>query len=180
MELISYADQAVRLVNTATPGRPGTDALADLPALRAWLTPHLADHATEEDLADLRELRARLREVFDDAVAGDSRATVDRLNALMRAHPVHPQISGHDDSDWHLHLTESGCAAEQYAAGAVTGLAVLVTTLGVDRLGTCDGSGCRDVYVDVSRNRSRRYCSDRCASRANVAAYRARKRARAG
>ncbi|NEE27579.1 CGNR zinc finger domain-containing protein, partial [Streptomyces sp. SID7982] len=30
--------------------------------------------------------------------------------------------------------------------------------------------------LDTSTNRSRRYCSDRCATRANVAAYRARKR----
>lgn len=35
---------------------------------------------------------------------------------------------------------------------------------------------CRNAYLDTSTNRSRRYCSDRCATRANVAAYRARKR----
>jgi predicted RNA-binding Zn ribbon-like protein len=32
------------------------------------------------------------------------------------------------------------------------------------------------VFIDTSVNRTRRYCSDRCASRANVTAYRARKR----
>jgi predicted RNA-binding Zn ribbon-like protein len=36
---------------------------------------------------------------------------------------------------------------------------------------------CPDVYVDTSRNASRRYCSDTCASRATVAAYRARQKA---
>ena len=36
---------------------------------------------------------------------------------------------------------------------------------------------CEHVYVDTSPNRSRRYCSERCSSRANVAAYRARRRA---
>jgi predicted RNA-binding Zn ribbon-like protein len=56
------------------------------------------------------------------------------------------------------------------------GLAVLVTTLGVDRLGICQATPCRRAYLDTSSNRSRRYCSERCASRANVAAYRARKR----
>ncbi|WP_438818627.1 CGNR zinc finger domain-containing protein, partial [Streptomyces venezuelae] len=35
---------------------------------------------------------------------------------------------------------------------------------------------CRNAYLDPPPNRSRRYCSDRCATRANVAAYRARKR----
>jgi predicted RNA-binding Zn ribbon-like protein len=56
------------------------------------------------------------------------------------------------------------------------GLATLVTDLGVDRLGLCHATPCRRAFLDTSSNRSRRYCSERCASRANVAAYRARKR----
>ncbi len=56
------------------------------------------------------------------------------------------------------------------------GLAVQLTELGVDRLGICQAPPCRNAYLDTSTNRSRRYCSDRCATRANVAAYRARKR----
>jgi predicted RNA-binding Zn ribbon-like protein len=59
------------------------------------------------------------------------------------------------------------------------GLSTLVCDLGATRLGVCDASPCADVFVDVSPNRSRRYCSDRCSSRANVAAYRARRRAAA-
>ena len=46
----------------------------------------------------------------------------------------------------------------------------------MDRLGLCEAPPCRNAYLDTSTNRSRRYCSDRCATRANVAAYRARKR----
>ena len=42
---------------------------------------------------------------------------------------------------------------------------------------TCDASNCDNVFVDTSPNQSRRYCSDRCSSRANVAAYRARQKA---
>ena len=66
--------------------------------------------------------------------------------------------------------------AARYAANAVMGLAVLVTQLGLDRLGICAAAGCRNAFVDTSTNRSRRYCSDRCATRANVAAYRARQK----
>jgi predicted RNA-binding Zn ribbon-like protein len=40
----------------------------------------------------------------------------------------------------------------------------------------CQAAPCQGVFIDVSVNRTRRYCSDRCASRANVTAYRARKR----
>jgi len=35
----------------------------------------------------------------------------------------------------------------------------------------------KERFVDTSPNQSRRYCSERCSSRANVAAYRARQKA---
>ena len=57
------------------------------------------------------------------------------------------------------------------------GLATLVCDFGGTRLGVCAASSCEDVFVDTSPNQSRRYCSDRCSSRANVAAYRARQKA---
>jgi predicted RNA-binding Zn ribbon-like protein len=56
------------------------------------------------------------------------------------------------------------------------GLAMFCTELGVSRLGVCQALPCRQVYLDTSTNRSRRYCSERCATRANVAAYRQRRR----
>ena len=40
----------------------------------------------------------------------------------------------------------------------------------------CASPTCRDVFVDLSRNRSRRYCDSRtCGNRLHVAAYRARR-----
>ncbi|RJL25167.1 CGNR zinc finger domain-containing protein [Bailinhaonella thermotolerans] len=181
MDLTSYAELAVQLVNT---GEDREDRLADLASLRRMLLeeqrPHLAEIATDADLDPLRGLRGELRAVFDAVEAGEHAAGVDRLNVLLVRHPIHPQISGHDDEDWHMHLTEDGGAADIYAVGAVMGLATIVTTLGIDRLGVCRSSPCRRVYLDTSSNRSRRYCSERCASRANVAAYRARRRETAG
>ena len=41
----------------------------------------------------------------------------------------------------------------------------------------CAGDGCQGVVVDLSRNRSRRFCSTACGNRAAVAAYRARRAA---
>jgi predicted RNA-binding Zn ribbon-like protein len=40
----------------------------------------------------------------------------------------------------------------------------------------CGASDCDDVVVDLSKNRSRQFCSTRCSNRVNVAAYRARRR----
>jgi predicted RNA-binding Zn ribbon-like protein len=178
VELVSYSDYAVRLVNSADPQPPHGDALTDMASLRSFLIhlPAQRARATRRDLAALRLLRNRLRAVFDAVDADRTREAINRLNALLAEHPIRPQISGHDDSDWHLHLTERGDVAARYAANAVMGLSVLVTELGVERLGVCDAQGCRRVFVDTSTNRSRRYCSERCATRANVAAYRARQK----
>lgn len=109
-----------------------------------------------------------LREVFACADSGREQEAVDLLNALLIRYPVRPQIAAHDGEGWHLHLSEE----DGQLAGAVIGLAAL----GVDRLGVCAAGSCERVFIDTSSNRSRRYCSDRCASRENVAAYRARRR----
>ena len=63
------------------------------------------------------------------------------------------------------------------AAAAALGLAALVAEDGLDRLGVCAHDRCWDVFVDTSTNSCRRYCSDTCSNRANVAAYRARRKA---
>ena len=44
------------------------------------------------------------------------------------------------------------------------------------RLDICAADDCDDVVLDLSRNRSRRYCSTTCGNREAVAAYRARQR----
>ena len=44
------------------------------------------------------------------------------------------------------------------------------------RLRHCEAADCDDVVIDLSKNRSRRFCDSGCGNRANVAAYRARRR----
>ncbi|GHE46300.1 hypothetical protein GCM10017673_55310 [Streptosporangium violaceochromogenes] len=173
MDLTSYAELAVLLINS--PDRlAGTEELPAL--LREGGRYRPGCRVTQGDLEALRVLRKELVAVFEAADRGDEEGVVDRLNALLIRHPVQPQISGHDGERWHMHLTEHGRTADQYAVGAVMGLATLVTDLGVNRLGLCRAAPCRRAYLDTSSNRSRRYCSERCASRANVAAYRARRK----
>jgi predicted RNA-binding Zn ribbon-like protein len=43
-----------------------------------------------------------------------------------------------------------------------------------DRLGVCTAPRCDRVYVDTSRNGTRRYCSTSCQNRVKTAAFRAR------
>ncbi|MEU9854928.1 CGNR zinc finger domain-containing protein [Streptomyces sp. NPDC047974] len=184
MELAYYSDYAVRLVNTEEPAR-GRDSLTTVEAVKELFGPatQMARRVNEADLPRFRAIRARLRAVFAAADEGDHTGGVDLLNSLLLEFPVSPQISGHDHLDdegrprWHMHLADhSSNATAGYAAISAMGLAFHLTEFGADRLGLCQAPPCRNAYLDTSTNRSRRYCSDRCATRANVAAYRARKR----
>jgi predicted RNA-binding Zn ribbon-like protein len=168
MDLSSYADLAVRLVNTASLGHESGDQLTTLDGLRALVADrqHLNHGVTRRDLEELRGLREEFRAFFTACANDDGAEAADRLNALLIQHPVHPQLSGHDGQPWHVHFTESGSMADKYAAGAAMGLAVRLSELGVDRFGTCQAAPCQGVFIDSTKAGSKGYCSDRCADRA--------------
>jgi predicted RNA-binding Zn ribbon-like protein len=175
VNLTSYAELAVRLVNTNIRADDDHDLLAGPEAFRLLVAdrPHLAGPVTRYDLDALRLLRAELGRIFAAAAEGADAAAVERLNALLIQHPVQPVITSHDSGRWHVHLSETGSVADRYAAGAAIGLALLVSQLGVSRLGICAIASCPGVFIDASTNRSRRYCADHCTTRTNVTAIRA-------
>jgi predicted RNA-binding Zn ribbon-like protein len=177
VDLTTYAELAVRLANTAAYSEDTTDRLTTMDGLRELVADrqHL-NAGSRSDLEALRGLRAEFRKIFVACAAGNGEEVADRLNALLIQHPVHPQLSTHDGQPWHVHFTESGSVADKYAAGAAMGLAVRITDLGVERFGVCQAAPCLGVFIDTTTNRSRRYCSERCVNRANVTAFRARKR----
>ena len=171
MDFIRYAEASAALLNA------DLSEVDDLVAYlhdRSWLV----DAAADRDCMLLRKFQRELRPVFEAGEADDTAAVVGRLNELMVRHPITPRISGHDEHDLHLHVaTENASVADLLIGESLLGLATLVCDLGADRLGVCSATPCTQVFVDTSPNRSRRYCSDRCSSRANVAAYRARQKA---
>jgi predicted RNA-binding Zn ribbon-like protein len=176
----TYATFGVDLASSEPDELDATDPLASLDGLRDLLRGHewLSARARAADLDALRTLRRELRGVFDAAGAGRSAAAVEGLNRLLDRHPPIPRISGHDDSDWHLHVgSDQVPMADELAAMAVMGLTMVFLDHGSGRFGACSDPRCSGVFIDTSRNRSRRYCSDRCATRANVAAHRRRHRA---
>ena len=178
MDFVRYAERSAGLVNADL---GDTDQLVHFLGEREWLQPQV----DERDAGALRRFVKELRPVFEASNAGDEPAVVEQLNALLAKHPVTPYIAGHDASQpgggrWHMHVADrQSSVAELLVAESLMGLSTLVCDLGATRLGVCDASGCDHVFVDTSPNQSRRYCSDRCSSRANVAAYRARQKAAA-
>ncbi len=176
MDFTSYAELAVRLVNTSARADGDPDWLGSPQAFRMFVAdrPHLGGPITFHDLDALRLLRAELAAIFGAAAEGDESAASDRLNALLAQHPVHPVLVRHDGPRWHMHLIDSGSVAERYAAAAASGLAAVVAQFGANRLGICAIASCQCAFIDASTNRSRRYCSDHCTTRATVTAFRAR------
>ena len=173
MNLASFAELAVRLVNSAPfDGEPdplhSVQALGDLIADR----PYLGGPATPHDLGSLRLLRRELGAVFAAAASDDGAEVAARLNALLVTHPLQPEIVNHDGDRWHLHLAESGSVSDRYTAAAVVGLSMIVTQVGLHKLGVCSIASCDRVFVDGSSNGSRRYCTDHSAARGTVTALR--------
>jgi len=110
------------------------------------------------------------------AVAETEPDVRDRLNELLALASPRPYATDHD-GELHLHFARPDAdAVEQLTTTVAMGLSQVVVQHGWQRLGVCAAEGCGNVYVDTSRNASRRYCSNTCASRSTVAAYRARQK----
>ena len=67
--------------------------------------------------------------------------------------------------------------ADRMAVDAAMAFADVIRVGEFGRLRVCAADDCEDVLVDLSKNRSRRFCSLTCANRVNVAAYRSRRTA---
>lgn len=170
----------VNLVNSG-PLCGGVESLPDTEALDTFVehhrlsetSPDNADKA--EDLAEIHVLRERLRAVFE---LDDAALVAHTVNALLRQSPICPRLTDHDDYDWHMHyFAPHATLTEHLAVDGGMALAHVVAAGETDRLRVCEAPDCRAALVDLSRNRSKRYCDARsCGNRLNVAAYRRRKR----
>lgn len=175
---------AAALVNALTPGeargRPyQPPAGPDLPAavtaaLKASGSPR-AYEVTAAEAAPFPAVAAGLRAVFRLAAAGDTDAAAGQVNLLLRQTGAHPWLDRHDGQPWHLHFHgPDESPATGWAAGCATALAIVLGTGRHDRLGVCTAPHCDRVYVDTSRNGTRRFCSTVCQNRVKTAAFRAR------
>jgi Putative stress-induced transcription regulator len=161
VNLASYAELAVRLADSVDRGA-GTDPLRSSAAFRELIADQssLGGVVHQQDLDRLKLLRAELAAIFGLSAAGEHGGAVSRLNQLLMIHPILPVLTRHDGEPWHPHLSGSGSAADQYAAGAIFGLSSLISRYGIDRLGNCPVPGCRRFFAAVSDDRSQRYCEE--------------------
>ena len=174
---------AVSLVNRLTPGQerghpyPPPDE-AGLPAaataaLRAG-RPDTRD-LTLPEARELASFAAAFRVVFAAVASGDVDAAARQVNEVIAATGAHPWLDRHDGEPWHLHFHATvDDLVTGWAAGCATGLAVVLGSELHGRIGVCTAPRCDRVYVDTSRNGTRRFCSTTCQNRVKAAAFRAR------
>ena len=162
------------LVNTA---RGGAEELADVAALDDWVGHWRWTGSRTHDQAELdavRALRPRLAALWEM----DEDEAVALVNALLRDASALPQLVKHDGWEYHIHATTPDAPlADRMAVDAAMAFADVIRTGELARLRYCAALDCADVLVDLSKNRSRRFCGPTCANRVNVAAYRSRRSA---
>jgi predicted RNA-binding Zn ribbon-like protein len=169
---------AEKIVNTRDTTQAEPEYLcapADLARyLRSWNIP-LAQEPTAHDLSEVLVLRGHLRSVFE---AGDMATAVGILNELLQGIRARPHIRLMPDRRIKLELDvgEDQPLARRLAGEAALGLSAALEQYGIERLHVCSATPCTDVFIDTSRNHTRRYCCEQCANRHNVAAHRRRQR----
>jgi hypothetical protein len=162
---------AIDLANADLDPAGGVESF--LTAHDEWFTPGTSFGLSAADAGKAADA-ARLVRAVAEADAQDD--VLARLNELLAMARPRPYATDHD-GELHLHYARPGSPAlEQLTTTVAMGLSQVVMQHGWQRLGVCSAEGCDDVYVDTSRNASRRYCSNTCASRSTVAAYRARQK----
>ena len=175
MDYDTYGSSAVELaIDLANAQLEAPEGVRDfLHSHDEWFTPGTPLTLSDRDAAALTRTARLIRAV---AVAGSQDEVIERLNELLGLARPRPYATDHD-GDLHLHYARADASVlEQVTTTVAMGLSQVVVQHGWQRLGVCSAEGCANVYVDTSRNASRRYCSNTCASRSTVAAYRARQK----
>ena len=156
----------------------GTDELANPAEASAWLGEHgRRVRVTKGDLRELIELREALRDLVSERGTPAERRAAAAVDRIAARHPLSLRLSGGDENP----LAPSAGGVGGFL-GRVLGIVVAAIIDGSwDRMKACRNDGCRWLFFDHSRNRSRAWCTmDLCGSQAKMRAYRGRRRAAIG
>jgi predicted RNA-binding Zn ribbon-like protein len=182
VKLDSYMDAGLLvsadLVNELDPTErdvplPAREAVAALSRILAIDPPSVAQ-LTQAHVPAFVALARRIRSIFADLRGRDTDSAAATLNELLAAHPAHPHLAK-ERGVWRLHHhPHDAPLVPMWTAICAAALAEMIGDGEARRLGTCERPGCGRVYVDVSKNASRRFCSLTCQNRVKVATFRER------
>ncbi|MEV0541423.1 CGNR zinc finger domain-containing protein [Nocardia salmonicida] len=163
---------AVELVNSAE----DPDTLTETAQLAEFFDRHVYTGVHTGDPAELAAVRA-LRAPLRAMLTSDRDAAVTLVNETLAEHRAVPQLVRHGDVDYHVHAVPPQAPLPvRIAVETAMAMIDLIRADDLSRLSVCADADCVGLVLDLSRNRSRRYCSTACGNRNAVAAYRARQR----
>jgi predicted RNA-binding Zn ribbon-like protein len=162
---------AVALVNSAA----APDTLTTPHELDDFYAAHSYTGARTHDAAELATVRAQ-RAPLRALLTADRDAAVEIVNRILTLYRAVPQLVRHDAFDYHLHaIARSAPFADRIAVETAMAMIDVIRADELTRLSVCADETCDGIVLDLSRNRSRRFCSAACGNRVAVAAYRARR-----
>jgi predicted RNA-binding Zn ribbon-like protein len=168
-DTVASLQAAVALVNSASP----PDTLTTTAQLDAFYAEYRYTGRPPTDLPAVRALREQLRELL----TADRDTAVVLVNRMLTEHNAVPQLVRHDGEDYHLHSVGPDAPfVVQVAVETAMAMVDLIRSDELSRLAICADDTCDGIVLDLSRNRSRRFCSTTCGNRVAVAAYRSRER----
>ena len=163
---------AVELVNSGE----DPDTLLAIDQVDAWYARHRYTGRRDRNDAELSELRA-IRPVLRELLTADRDTAAELVNRLLADARAMPRLVRHDDIDWHIHaVSPDEPLVRRVLVETAMAMADVVRGDEMSRLAVCADDTCAGVVLDLTRNRSRRFCSTACANRVAVAAYRARRK----
>ncbi|QCW50554.1 RNA-binding protein [Nocardioides dongxiaopingii] len=128
----------------------------------------------DRDAAE-RDAVLALRAEFRTLLTASREDAVGLVNRMLAEEQALPQLMRHDEFDWHLHAVSPDAPwATRFRVELAMAMIDVIRGDEMSRLGVCGDDECEGVVLDLSRNRSRRFCSTTCGNRNAVAAYRAR------
>lgn len=126
---------------------------------------------TAADLAQVRAIRTPMREFFTATRDG----AVPLVNDVLSRQSAVPKLVRHGDADWHIHgTTDDRPLAERILVETAMAMIDVIRADEMKRFDRCLMDDCDGIVLDLSRNRSRKYCSVTCTNRAAQAAFRSR------
>lgn len=162
---------AVALVNSAEP----PETLDSVDALRAFYDEWGytgSKPASPTELSAVQAIRPRLRRLL----TADRDEAVAMINEILAEQQALPQLVRHDHLDWHIHAVAPDRPMDQrIQVETAMAMVDVVRANEMSRLQVCEARDCEGIVLDLSRNRSRRFCSTTCGNREAQAAFRARR-----
>jgi predicted RNA-binding Zn ribbon-like protein len=163
---------AVELVNSGE----DPDTLLTIDQVDAWYARHRYTGRRDRTDAELTDLRA-IRPVLRELLLADRDTAAEMVNQMLAEARAMPRLVRHDDIDWHIHaVSPDQPLVRRVLVETAMAMADVVRGDEMSRLAVCADDTCAGIVLDLTRNRSRRFCSTTCANRVAVAAYRARQK----